>query len=131
VGKRKEDIVAEVQSSANTDELKSDVQALRRDLFYSQNPQYKGLEAVIAKFGTDPAEAVNSPEFKNVFEKVQIADGIDKNKSVIHSNARLSETKTIMEEAVAVANSRGTTIEDVATVLARQMNKDFGSSLNN
>lgn len=124
VGKRKEDIVAEVKASTNVDNsLKSDVQALRRDLFFSQNPQYKGLEAVIEKFGNDPAEAVKNPEFASVYEKVKVADEVVNNKSVVSSNSRLSQTKTVIDEAVTVANARGTTNEDVATVLARGINE--------
>ncbi len=121
VGKRKEDIVAEVKnSSANVDDsLKSEVQSLKRDVFFSQNPQYKGLEAVIAKFGTDPAEVVKSPEFTSVFEKVKVADEVANKKSIVSSNPRLSQSKTVLDEAVTVANARGTTNEDVATVLAR------------
>lgn len=128
VGKRKDDIVAEVrntlQPSSNVDDtLKHDVQSLKRDLFFSQNPQYKGLEAVIEKFGGDPAEVVKSPEFTNVFEKVKIADEVANNKSVVSSNSRLSQSKTIIDEAINVANARGTTGEDVATVLARNINQ--------
>lgn len=124
VGKRKDDIVAEVRSSlqpnANVDDtLKHDVQSLKSRLFFSENPQYRGMEAVISKFGTDPAEVVKSPEFTSVFEKVKLADEVSSNKSVVSSNSRLSQSKTVLDEAVNVANARGATNEDVATVLAR------------
>lgn len=123
VGKRKEDIVAEVRStlpSANVpDELKSDVQSLKNRLFFSENPQFKGYEPLISKMGGNPAEVVESPEFKSVFEKVKVADEVAQSKSVVSSNSRLSQSKTVMDEAITVANARGTTNEDVATVLAR------------
>lgn len=120
VGKRKQDIVAEV-TPAN-DSLTSEVQSLKRDMFFSNNPQYKGYENLITKLGSDPAEVVRMTEFTNVFEKAKSADEIAQNKSVVSSNARLSQSKSITDEAIAVANSRGTTGEDVATVLARAIN---------
>jgi len=129
VGKRKDDIVAEVlktTSSANVDEsLKSDVQSLKRDLFFSQNPQYKGYESLIEKLGGNPADVVKMPEFTGMFEKVQKADEVVSSKSVVSSNARLSEVKTVIDEAITTANARGTTQEDVALVFAKQFNQDM------
>jgi len=123
VGKRKDDIVAEVRanmpSASIDDTLKSDVQSLKGRLFFSENPQYKGYESLIGRLGSDPAEVVKMKEFTDVFEKVKIADDVAQNKSVVSSNSRLSQSKTIMDEAINVANARGTTNEDVATVLAR------------
>lgn len=125
VGRRKEDIVAEVRASlplANVvpdESLKSDVQSLKRDLFFSQNLQFKGYESLISKLGSDPAEVVKMKEFTDVFEKVKAADEVANSKSVVSSNSRLSQTKSTTDEAVAVANARGTTNEDVALVLAR------------
>lgn len=123
VGKRREDIVAEVSSANVDDSLKSEVQSLKRDVFYSQNPQYKGYESLIEKLASNPADAVRLPEFTNVFEKVKVADEVANNKSVVSSNSRLSQTKTVIDEAVMVANARGTTNEDVATVLAKAINE--------
>lgn len=123
VGKRKEDIVAEVRGnlpSANVpDELKSDIQSLKNSLFYSENPQFKGYEGLIAKMGGNPAEVVSSPEFKGVFEKVKVADEVANSKSVVSSNSRLSQSKTVVDEAITIANARGSTQEDVAMALAR------------
>lgn len=125
VGKRKEDFVAEViNSSVKVDDsLKSDVQALKRDLFFSQNPQYKGYESLIEKLGSNPAEVVKMGEFTSLFEKVKIADEVGNNKSIVSSNSRLSQNKTVVDNAVSIANARGTTIEDVATVMARAINE--------
>lgn len=127
VGKRKEDIAAEVKASLITtmepdESLKSDVQTLKNQLFYSQNPQYKGYEGLISKLGSNPADAVNSPEFQQVFEKAQSADELTQNKSVVASNSRLSQSPQVMEQAIATANARGTTQEDVALVFARSIN---------
>lgn len=125
VGKRKEDIVAEVRQTmvpaANGPEVasKSDIQSLENRLFFSENQQFKGYESLIAKMGSNPAEVVKSPEFKDVFEKVKVADEVAQTKSIVSSNGRLSQTKTIVDEAITTANARGSTQEDVALVLAR------------
>lgn len=127
VGKRKEDIAAEVKASLesdmpqedSTDSLKSDVQSLKDRLFFSENPQFKGYESIIKKMGSDPAEVTSSEEFKTLFEKVKIADEEASKRSVVSSSSRLAETKTTTENAVAIANARGTTTEDVALELVR------------
>ena len=130
VGKRQADAVAEAkaslqQTTPNMSHLESDVQSLKTDLFYSQNPQYQAVKPLIAKLGADPSTVVNSEEFKSVFEKVKVADEVAQNKSVVQSNQRLSQTPApIMEQAINIANARGSTLEDVATVFAQQINKD-------
>lgn len=129
VGKRKEDIAAEVRASmpmTQPDEsLKSDVQSLKNELFYTQNPQYKGYEGLISKLSNNPAEAVATPEFQQVFEKAKVADEVTQNKSVVSSNNRLSQPAApVIEQAVNVANARGTTQEDVAMVFASAINKE-------
>lgn len=128
VGKRKEDIANEVRASvvqqnASDSSLKSDVQALKDQLFYSQNPQYKDMQPIIQKLGTNPADVVNSEEFKPFYEKVAQADAVVQTKSVVSSNNRLSQPdEAVIEHAVRVANARGTTNSDVAEVLARAIN---------
>lgn len=128
VGKRREDIVAEVinqNTSANTNVAsKSDVQELNNRLFLSENPQYKGMEDTLKVINPNLAEAVKTPGLQTLIEKANQADEIANNKSVVSSNSRLSQTKTVIDEAVNVANSRGTTGEDVATVLARAINAE-------
>lgn len=128
VGKRKEDIAAEVkaglQQNASDGATKADVQALKSELFYSQNPQYKGYELIIQKLGSNPAEVVNSEEFKPMFEKVQQADEAVNSKSVVASNNRIAQSKSVIEQAVTVANARGTTQEDVALEFAKAINQN-------
>lgn len=132
VGKRKEDIVAEainanaIKTSANAPEVatKSDVQSLKDELFISQNPQYKDYLPLLKKMGGDLAETAGSTEFKSLFEKAKVADEVAHSKSVVSSNQRLSQSKTVIDEAVSVANARGTTNEDVATVLAKAINTE-------
>ncbi len=130
VGKRKEDIAAEVRASqpvtpqtAPDDSLKSDVQSLKDRLFFSENPQYKAYESVIKKMGSEPSEVVGSEEFKMIFEKVKIADEAAQKRSVVSSSSRLAETKTTTDNAIAIANARGSTLEDVALALARGINE--------
>lgn len=133
VGKRKEDIAAEVKASlepvtpqpdSKVDEsLKSDVQSLKDRLFFSENPQYKGYESIIKKMGADPSEVVGSEDFKQLFEKVKVADEAAQKRSVVSSNSRLAENKTTTDNAIEVANARGSTLEDVALALARGINQ--------
>lgn len=126
VGKRKEDIANEVRSSIAPSNVasKDDIQALKSDLFYSQNPQYKPYQNMLNKLDADPSQAANMPEFKDVFERAQKADAIDNSRSVVSSNSRLSEQKSVMDQAVQVSNARGSTNEDTALVFARAINAD-------
>lgn len=128
VGKRKEDIANELRATvipqtASDVASKSDVQAINARLFFSENPQYKGYETLISRLGSDPSEVVNSQDFKTVFEKARVADEVANNRSVVSSNARLSQAKSVMDEAVTVANARGTTHEDTALIFARAINQ--------
>jgi len=127
VGKRKEDIANELRATvvSNPSDVasKSDVQALKNELFYSQNPQYKGHEALLNSISSNPADAVNNPSFKSLFEKAQVADAVANSKSVVSSNNRLSQVKSVMEQAVAVTNSRGSTNEDTALIFASAINQ--------
>lgn len=128
VGKRREDYINEMKQSvvsAPDVASKADVQALKDELFYSQNPQYKDMRPVISKIGGDPSTVVNSDEFKPLFEKVKVADEVAQAKSVVQSNSRVSQSPApVMEEAVRVANARGSTLEDVATIFAQAINKE-------
>lgn len=103
--------------------LKSEVDSLKTQVFYSSNPQYKGHETIINAMGSNPSEVVNGEAFKTYFEKAQVADQVTNSRSVVNSNNRLSQVKTVFDEGVAVANARGTTQEDVALVFARDINR--------
>lgn len=102
--------------------LASEVNSLKEQVFYSNNPQFKGHELIIKAMGANPAEVVGSEAFKSYFEKAQVADDITRQRSVVSSNSRLSQSNSAVETAVNVANARGTTQEDVATILAREIN---------
>ena len=125
VGKRKEDIASELKPSDVAS--KSDIQSLKSDLFYSQNPQYKPYAEMLGKLSTDPAEAVNNPVVKELIEKASKADEVEQSRSIVSSNSRLSEQKSIIDTAVEVANRHGSTQEDVALVFARSINADNNS----
>lgn len=138
VGKRKEDIEASVRASlaaesatkpAVTDpKVLEELSSVKNQLFYSDHPEYKGYADIIAKMGSNPAEVVESAEFKKVFEKGKAADEAEKTKSVVSSNARLGTPQTVMDEAVKTANARGATQEDVALVFARGINEEGASN---
>lgn len=125
VGKRKDDIAAEVraelaQNGNNAQQspgLESKVQQLENDLFYSKNAEYEPYKDVIAKMGSSPAEVVLLPEFQKVFEQGKVANEVQNSRSVVSSNSRLAQVKTHTESAVAIANARGSSKEDVAEAL--------------
>lgn len=138
VGKRKEDIAKELQVNTATASSqsasnaapngdvasKSEVNELKNRLFFSENPQYKGYEAIIKKMGSDPADVVNSEEFKTVYEKGRVADEVAQKKSVVTSSARLAENKTHVDRAIQVANatrSAASTADVLATAIREEL----------
>lgn len=128
VGKRKEDIKAEVLQEIapapkedSSGKLEEELGSIKTRLFYSENPQYKGYESLIASMGTDPAKVVESEPFKMVFQKVSAADEMEQKQSVIHSSSRIAQVKSVTDEAVAIANGGGN-VDSVAAALARGIN---------
>lgn len=122
VGKKKEDIAAEVAANAQptaTPEFESRFDQLSQELFYTKNPQYESLKPLIASMGSNPAEVVDSEAFKQVYEKIKVADEVEQKRSVVSSSPRLAQVKTGLEGAVAIANSRNSSSDDVALALAR------------
>lgn len=107
--------------------LESKVSSLESQVFYASNPQYRGHESIINAMGTNPAEVVGGDAFKTYFEKAKVADEVQNSKSVVSSNARLSQATGVLEQAINVANARGTTGEDVALVFARSINQTNNS----
>ncbi len=103
--------------------LKSEVDSLKEQVFYASHPELKGHESIIKAMGSNPAEVVEGEAFKTYFEKAKVADEVANQKSVVSSNSRLSQSKTVLDEGVQMANARGTTGEDVATVFARAINQ--------
>lgn len=127
VGKRKEDIAAEVRASlipAKDSDVasKSDVQDLKNQLFLSENPQLKEHADMLKAINPNLAEAVKAPGLQPLLEKAQKADEVANNKSVVASNSRLSQAKSVVDQAVSVTNARGSTNEDTALVFATAIN---------
>lgn len=128
VGKRKEDIEKEIlenQKKANdTSDLAKQLNELKHNLFYSQNPQYEPYRAVIGKLGDNPAEVINTAEFKDLFEKAKGFDASQKSKSVLESNPRIAVAKGHIDKArEAVMNGRQVEAESYA---ARAVIEAFG-----
>jgi hypothetical protein len=119
VGKK---IAAVSPAPAVDPNLASKVQTLETQVFYANNPEFKGHEAIINAMGTNPAEVVGSDAFKTYFEKAKVADEVANNKSIVSSNSRLSQAKSVTEQAIQVTNARGSTNEDTALVFASAIN---------
>lgn len=129
VGKKKEDVAAELAQSAssastsNDPELKAQVQSLQNDLFFTANPQFKEHRALIESLG-NPAEVVERPEIKTLLEKAKVADEVEQKKSVVHSSPRLAQTTGAIEQAIKVANATGSK-EMTADVLAQAIRQEI------
>lgn len=132
VGKRKEDIEKEVRASIAGSPASSQtpvspdskVRSLEEEVFYLKNPQYKGYENIIRKMGSTPAEVVDSEEFKTIFENGKAAAEVAQRKSVVSSSPRLAQQKTVMEEAVKIANATHSK-EATADVLAAAIREEL------
>lgn len=105
VGKKKEDVRAEVLaeiSTTNSNEaLSGQIAELRKEAFFDKNPQYADPEvrSLINKLGANPAEVVNTPEFKAIFTKVAgYNDGV-KLKTVLESNPRIATSRDNLSKA--------------------------------
>lgn len=119
VGKK----IAAVEPAPIDHSLKLEVDSLKEQVFYASHPEYQGHESIIKAMGSNPAEVVDGAAFKTYFEKAKVADEVAQTKSVVSSNSRLSQTKTVIDEGVNMANARGSTGEDIALVFARAINE--------
>lgn len=114
-----------IEAPASSDSVtKAELQALKEQAFYLENPQYKDYKSIIAKMGGDPSQVVGSDEFKSIFEKVKLADEVSKSRTVLQSSPRLAQQKTKIDEAVQIANARNQSTLDVANVLAGAILED-------
>lgn len=105
--------------------LKDKVQSLEEEVFYANHPEYREQRELIKQFGKAPSEVVELEAFKNVFEKVKVADEVQKTKSVVNSNARIGQAPQVLDEAIQVANSTKS-VGRTADVLARGIMEEFG-----
>ena len=122
VGKKQETTA----SATVSPELEAQVQSLKEEVFYSQHPEYSEYRSIIKKMGGNPSEVVGTDEFKLLFEKVKVADDVQKKQSVVSSNSRVAAPSTYRQEAVTIANAAGTTGEDLAGYFAKQINESLG-----
>lgn len=94
-------------SPSDIAELKAQMKQVNENLWFEQNPQYKSARSLITKMGGSPQEVVETPEFKDVFTKVQGYDENQKIKTVLESNPRLASSSDKLTKARDVANRRG------------------------
>lgn len=113
-----------VTPAPDTSALRLEIDSLKEQTFYATHPELKGHEDIIKAMGSNPAEVVEGEAFKKYFEKANVADEVAQTKSVVSSNARISQVQSVRDSAINVANSRGTTGEDVALVFASQINAE-------
>lgn len=127
VGRRKEDIAAEVRASLipatpTNVASKSEVQDINNRLFLSENPQFKNHVEMLQRINPDFAEAAKVPGLQDIIDKASKVDEVAKNKSVVASNSRLSQVKSVVENAINTSNARGSTNEDTALIFAQAIN---------
>jgi hypothetical protein len=124
VGKKKEDIAAEVLSKVQTDgqvdTLAKELEEMRKERFFDKNPQYAepSIRKLIDSLGGSPSEVVNREEFKSVFDKVSSYEESAKLKTVLEGNSRLAESRTSLEKAVELKKS-GANADAYEAVIAK------------
>lgn len=124
VGRKKEDIerevLARVNNTAETNKLAQEIEGLRKDNFYRDNPQYAKPEvrALIEKFGGDPAKVVDDVAFKPVFEKMKGYDETQNLRTVLDSNPRLASSRDVLEKARESIEKSGRRNEATETEIA-------------
>ncbi len=112
VGKRREDIEAEVMSKlaneGKTDQLAKELEEMRKERFFDKNPQYAdpSIRAIIEATGKNPAEAVELPAFKDVFSKVKGYEETQSLKTVLESNPRLASSRDSLTKAAELSRSK-------------------------
>lgn len=103
VGKRVEDVkkevLGEIQNESRIDQLAKELEIERKERFYDRNPQYASLRKVIEKLGSNPADVVQSEEFKEIYTKVSGFDESQKLKTVLESNPRLTSSRDALSKA--------------------------------
>jgi hypothetical protein len=92
-------VLSELSSKVQTDELAKEVSELKKNAFYDKKPEYAEYRGIIDKLGSNPAEIVESPEFKAIFEKAQEGVKAQKSRTVLDSNPRLGQAIDNMSEA--------------------------------
>lgn len=105
VGKKKEDITAEVladiKSNDKTAELSRQLQVMEDERFYDKNPDLDKPEIrkFISSTGKRPSEVAATTEFKAIFDKVTEYDKTVKLRTVLESNPRLASSSDNIKKA--------------------------------
>lgn len=105
VGKKtddiKRDVMAELKANEKTDILARELEDMRKEQFYDRNPKYANpsIRKFIESTGKKPSEVVETPEFKEIFEKVSGYDESQKLKSVLETNPRLASSRDALTKA--------------------------------
>jgi len=114
VGKRKEDIAKEFDVSKNIGSLANEIKSLKEDAFYKDNPELAPHRALIKKLGDNPAEVVNTPEFKSLYEPAKESFETRKLKTVLQSNPRIQSSQDNLSKARA-----STSIDERESLVAK------------
>lgn len=130
VGKKKEDIEREVlstfQQNDKTDKLAQEMEQMRKDMFYKDNPQYASLRDVIEKVGGNPAEVVNQGWFKETYTKVSGYDESQKLKTVLESNPRLASSRDSLTKARELQATAGKNTDEVEQLVVNAVKDAYG-----
>lgn len=125
VGKKKEDIAKELQANDGLSKVSGELEAIRKDMFYKDNPEYASYRNLIEKVGGNPAEVVNLPEFKDVFTKASGFDTTQKLKTVLDSNPRLASSRDALSRAQDLQKSGGSQ-DEVEALIGNAVLDAFG-----
>lgn len=93
VGKKKEDIAREILGNNQSESLQKEIKQIKENMFYKDNPDLENYRTLIQKLGDNPADVVNSPEFKSIYEKAKGFDESAKMKTVLQSSPRLASVR--------------------------------------
>ena len=100
-------------SAANTQdvsEVKAEIRKMKDELWFADNAAYKPHRTLVEKYakaeGKTFSEIVESPEFKDVFSKIQGFEQSQKMRTVLESNPRLASSQDKMSKAQTLAATR-------------------------
>ena len=122
VGKRKEDFASELQQASQ--QTAEELRQIKEEMFYQKHPEYAPYKDTIKAMGNNPAEVVENPAFKSLFEKARGFDESQSLKSVLESNPRVVASQDKLSKArEAVASGR---FENAETLAAQAVLETLG-----
>lgn len=103
VGELQRKVADYEKNNANGQATSSELEEIKTRLnemeFYKTHPEYEQHKDLIKKLGQDPAKVVEDPVFKSTIEKVNVAEQVNKSKSVLQSNPRLGQVEDKFAQA--------------------------------